>query len=81
MAARLYGRAAHAEGRERTDLESFIEALKSSPLFVNAVLKNVEVGTAGDRSGQRFEATFDVIMAPDAAVLAEVAADTEGGEP
>jgi hypothetical protein len=44
------------------------------------VLKNIEVGTAGDRSGQRFEATFDIIMAPDAAALAELAADTEGGE-
>ncbi|MHC4209519.1 MAG: PilN domain-containing protein [Planctomycetota bacterium] len=80
MAARLYGRAAHADGQARTELEPFIEALKNSPLFVNAVLKNVEVGSAGDRSGQRFEATFDVIMAPDAAALAELAADTEGGE-
>jgi Tfp pilus assembly protein PilN len=81
MAVRLYGRAGHADGQGHTELEPFIEALKDSPLFVNAVLKNVEVGTAGDRSGQRFEATFDVIMAPDAAALAEVTGGTEGGEP
>jgi Tfp pilus assembly PilM family ATPase/Tfp pilus assembly protein PilN len=81
MAARLYGGAEHLDDQGRTELESFIEAIKASPLFGNAVLKNVEVGTAGGRSGQRFEATFDVLLAPDITLPPELASGEEGEEP
>jgi Tfp pilus assembly PilM family ATPase/Tfp pilus assembly protein PilN len=80
MTARLYGRAAHADKQGRTELNPFIEALQGSPIFANAELKNVDVDTVGDGTGQRFEATFDIILAPDASVLPKLAADTEGGD-
>jgi Tfp pilus assembly protein PilN len=81
MAARLYGGAEHLDEQGRTELEPFIEAIKASPLFSNAVLKNVEVGTPGGRAGQRFEATFDVLLAPDIPSAAQLASGEEGGEP
>jgi Tfp pilus assembly PilM family ATPase/Tfp pilus assembly protein PilN len=81
MEARLYGRAGQVGEGDRTELESFIEAIQDSPIFVDAELKNVEVGAAGDRTGQRFEAIFDVILAPEAAVFAELADGGEGGDP
>ncbi|MHC5006217.1 MAG: PilN domain-containing protein [Planctomycetota bacterium] len=80
MSARLYGRAAHVDEQGRTELNPFIEALQASPIFANAELKNVDVGTAGDGTGQRFEATFDIILAPDASVLPKLAVGTEGGD-
>jgi Tfp pilus assembly protein PilN len=80
MSARLYGRAAHVDEQGRTELKSFIEALQASPIFTNAELKNVEVGSAGDGSGQRFEATFSIVMAPDPSVFPKLAAGTEGGD-
>ena len=38
MAARLYGGAEHLDEQGRTELEPFIESIKTSPLFMNAVL-------------------------------------------
>jgi hypothetical protein len=81
MVAKLYGRAAQVDEAGHTELEPFIEALKGSPLFANAVLRNVEVGRVGAEQGQRFEATFQVVLAPDPAEYPDLAAGSEGGEP
>ena len=63
--ARLYGRAAKSdEATEETGLKPFIEALKGSPLFRNAVLRNVQLGAVEGGVGQRFEATFEAVAAP-----------------
>jgi hypothetical protein len=78
--AKLYGQAAQIAGTGRTELEPFIEAIKNSPLFDNAVLRNVEVGRVGAQEGQRFEATFQVVLAPDPDELPDLAANAEGGE-
>jgi Tfp pilus assembly PilM family ATPase len=56
------------------------EGVMVAPLFINAVLNNVDLDAAGERSGRRFEATSQVVLAPDAAVLPELAAGREGGE-
>jgi Tfp pilus assembly PilM family ATPase/Tfp pilus assembly protein PilN len=81
MSGRLYGHAALVGGTGRTELEPFIEAIKASPLFANAVLRNVEVNRAGGQSGQRFEATFQVIPVPDLADAPDLAAGGGGEEP
>ena len=81
MTARIYGRAGHVDEQGRTELEPFIEALKSSPLFADAVLRDVVVPAAGEPTGQRFEATFTVVLAPDPAVLAAASAQEKGGAP
>jgi Tfp pilus assembly PilM family ATPase/Tfp pilus assembly protein PilN len=80
MLARLYGRAAHVDEQGRTELKPFVESLTASPLFANAELGNIDVGTAGDGTGQRFDVTFEIILAPDTSVLPKLAADTEGGD-
>jgi Tfp pilus assembly protein PilN len=81
IVVRLHGQAAQVDGAGRTELEPFIEAIKTSPLLANAELRNVEVNRAGGLKGQRFEATLEVISAPDLAEIPDLAAGSEGGEP
>jgi Tfp pilus assembly protein PilN len=47
----------------RTDLESFIEAMKGSPLFTDVVLGNVQIKATGASDGQQFHASFDTVPA------------------
>jgi Tfp pilus assembly PilM family ATPase/Tfp pilus assembly protein PilN len=51
-------------GADETDLEPFIESLAASPLFANAELGNVQMGTSDARDGQRFTATFEPVAVP-----------------
>lgn len=81
MTARLYGRAVQPENSDHTELESFIEALKASPLFQDAVLKNVEVGLLADQPGQRFEASVNAILVPGIENLPAIAASGEDVDP
>lgn len=72
MVARIYGRASQVNAAGQTELEPFIEALKASPIFLNAELKNVEVTSGqGGMAGQRFEATFAALLAPDPDEMAD----------
>lgn len=82
LTARLYGRADEVdETQGRTELEPYIDAIKSSPIFRNAILRNVEVGSTGGSASQRFEATFEIVLAPNAAGIETVAARTKGNGP
>ncbi len=66
ISAKLYGRALQAEdGSGKTAVEPFIEALKGSPLIRNPTLRNVERVTFPDGFGERFEASFDAVLAPE----------------
>jgi hypothetical protein len=66
ISAKLYGRALQLDsGTGASAVASFIQALKSSPLFLNANLRNVDRVILPDGPGESFEATFDVILAPD----------------
>lgn len=78
MTARLYGRAVQLEDNEETELEAFIESLKASPVFRDAILRNVEVGFLGEQAGQRFEASLEAYLVPDPDLVAAVVA-AEGG--
>jgi len=49
------------EGAARTDLETFISELGSSPLFEEVVLDHVTMGSVGGREGEQFEATFTAV--------------------
>jgi hypothetical protein len=55
---------ANPEVKGKAQLEPFINALRKSPLFETVVLTQVQVGTLGDQTGQRFEATFSTVPAP-----------------
>lgn len=79
--ARLYGRAVEIGDAEQTELESFIESLKGSPLFRNAVLKNVEVGWLAEKHGQRFEASVEALLVPANGELPQIAVGEEGDQP
>ncbi len=69
ITAKLYGRALQAnDGSGKTDVEPFIDALKGSPLFRNPTLRNVERVVFPDGLGERFEASFDAILAPESGV-------------
>ena len=63
MTGRISGRAVPIEiSTNRTELEPFIDLLKSSPLFENIVLSNVEVSPGGPSSGLRFDASFTLVV-------------------
>ncbi len=78
MLVRLYGRALQVATKtgKATELEPYIESLKGSPLIQTAELRNVEVGLLGPSEGQRFEASFTLILAPDEAPVAVVEGET-----
>ncbi len=83
LTCRIYGRAEQV-GAGKTEVEAFIEALKGSPIFSDASLRNVERGTVSGAPGERFEATFDTILAPDPAAIPHLASggtDANGGQP
>ncbi|MCP3905771.1 MAG: hypothetical protein GY715_19260 [Planctomycetes bacterium] len=64
MFGTVTGCAAADEDTGTNDLERFIDALGSSPLFHEINLKNVHSGALGELRGQRFEATFEVVGVP-----------------
>ncbi len=62
---RLNGEAARVRaGAAATELETYIDALKRSPLLETVVPRTVEVLTGGAGAGQRFEIIFDLVAAP-----------------
>jgi Tfp pilus assembly PilM family ATPase/Tfp pilus assembly protein PilN len=64
--AKLYGRALqHANGAGKTAVEPFIDALRGSPLFRIPTLRNVERVAFPEGPGERFEASFELILAPE----------------
>ena len=68
---------------QRTDLEAFIDQLRSSPLFEDVVLGNVNKGTIKQAEGERFDATFVMIGVQrnsDPAATIAAAAVVVGGE-
>jgi hypothetical protein len=50
-----------AVGERALAIETFVDALRRSPLFEEAVLENVRVGAVGGLRGQRFETTVVVM--------------------
>ncbi len=74
---RLYGRAVATKTGKATELEPYIESLKKSPLIQSAELRNVETGLLGPSEGQRFEASFSLILAPDQEPVAVAGGGTE----
>ncbi len=63
---RLYGRAIQVDAETgRTEVERFVKALKASPLFDEVNLRNVERSLFEGRFGERFDASFQAILAPD----------------
>lgn len=64
--ARVYGRAIEVDkSTGQTQVEAFITALKESPLFQDANLRNVERGSFAEGNGERFEASIQAVLAPD----------------
>ena len=62
----LYGRAIQPEvENDQTEVERFVAALTASPLFEEVNLRNVERSLFAGETGERFDASFQVILAPD----------------
>ncbi len=62
----LYGRAIQPEvENDQTEVEKFVAALTASPLFEEVNLRNVERSLFAGKTGERFDASFQVILAPD----------------
>lgn len=79
--ARLYGRAIQTNQRTgQTEVEPFISALKSSPLFHDASLRNVERRFFADGAGERFEASFEAVALPDPGVFGITVVSGEEGD-
>ena len=68
-------------GSEQTGLEEFVAALHVSPLFDDVVLGAVQMGEAGDVSGQRFDVTFQGVGSPPPALRELAAAANEEAGP
>ncbi len=61
----LYGRAIQVDAENsRTEVEKFVEALKASPMFEAVDLRNVERSLFEGKVGERFDASFQVILVP-----------------
>ena len=79
--ARLYGRAIQVDPKTgQTEVEAFISALKTSPLFHEAGLRNVERRFFAAGGGERFEASFEAVAAPDPGVSGVAVAFGEEGD-
>ena len=66
MRGRINGRALPvAPPALRTDLQTFIDNLKASPLVDDVVLRNVTADPKGPAFGQRFDAWFSVVITPE----------------
>lgn len=49
---------------QESELESYIDLLKQSPLFTDVLLRNVQIAVVNGSSGDRFEASFRAIELP-----------------
>ena len=79
--ALLFGRAIQIDQKTgQTEVERFIAALKASPLFQDASLRNVERRFFVEGSGERFEASFEAVAAPDPDVSGVTVASVEQGD-
>ena len=61
----------------RTELQSFVDDLKASPLFDEIVLRHVTADPSGPAAGQRFEAVFSLVLLPGRAAVEVAAGDGE----
>ena len=80
LTARPYGRAIQInQATGQTEVESFISALKISPLFRDASLRNVERRFFAEGAGERFEASFEAVAVPDPEISGITVASGEEG--
>jgi len=81
VTARLHGRAMEIDtATGQTEVGTFITALKESSLFRNANLRDVARGSFAAGNGERFEASFQAVLAPDISAI-QVASGDEGDLP
>jgi len=78
---RLHGRAIEIDtATGQTEVGMFIKTLKGSPLLRDASLRDVERGSFAQGNGERFEASFRIVLAPDISAI-QVASGDEGELP
>ena len=78
---RLHGRAIEINTVSgQTEVRRFITALQESPLFREANLRDVERGSFAEGNGERFEASFEAVLAPHISAI-QVASGDEGDLP
>ena len=76
--ARLHGRAIEIDTvTGQTEVGLFITMLKKSPLFREAGLRDVERGSFAEGNGERFEASFEAVLAPDISAIQVASGDEE----
>ena len=79
VTARLHGRAIEVDTvTGQTEVGTFITALKKSSLFRDANLRDVERGAFAEGNGERFEASFQAVLAPDTSAIQVASGD--GGD-
>jgi Tfp pilus assembly protein PilN len=79
--ARIHGRAIEIDkATGQTEVGLFIKALKTSALLRDASLRDVERGSFAQGNGERFEASFQIVLAPDISAI-QVATGDEGELP
>ena len=79
VTARLHGRAIEVDtATGQTEVGTFITALKKSSLFRDANLRDVERGAFAEGNGERFEASFQAVLAPDTSAIQVASGD--GGD-
>jgi hypothetical protein len=79
--ARIHGRAIEIDkATGQTEVGLFIKALKTSALLRDANLRGVERGSFAQGNGERFEASFQIVLAPDMSAI-QVATGDEGELP
>ena len=61
---RIEGFAFEEGNSGRTDLESYIDRLRGSPLVLECGLDSVHMGMVDDRLGERFAANFEAVTMP-----------------
>ncbi len=78
---RLHGRAIEINtANGQTEVGTFITALRASSLFRDAGLRDVERGSFAEGNGERFEASFEAVLAPHISAI-QVASGDEGDLP
>ncbi len=76
--ARLHGRAIEIDTvTGQTEVGLFITMLKKSPLFREAGLRDVERGSFAEGNGERFEASFEAVLAPDISAIQVTSGEEE----
>ena len=79
---RIYGHAFENPGSPgRTQLEPFVEKLKSSPLFDDVVLADVQAGNVQHANSQKFEVSLTGIGIPRKLLHQSVASASQGASP